>query len=71
MVHEAAKTGGVGGEIVSKVVESDCFDYMQAPVIRLGGLDVPIPHSEGLERAVLPQKEDIVDAVYRLMGIDA
>ncbi|MDD4691637.1 MAG: alpha-ketoacid dehydrogenase subunit beta [Eubacterium aggregans] len=71
VVHEAAKTGGVGGEIVSKVVESDCFDYMQAPVIRLGGLDVPIPHSEGLERAVLPQKEDIVDAVYRLMGIDA
>lgn len=70
VVHEAAKTGGVGAEIVAKVVESDCFDFLEAPIVRLGGLDVPIPHNKTLEAAVVPQKEDIAEAVYTLMGID-
>lgn len=70
VVHEAVKTGGVGGEIVAKVVESECFDYLSAPPIRLGGLDVPIPHSRLLEQVVVPQPEDIADAVYALMGVE-
>ena len=69
VVHESAKTGGVGGEIVSKVVESECFDYLKASPIRLGGLDVPIPHSRILEQAVVPQPEDIADAIYSLLGM--
>lgn len=68
VVHEAAKTGGLGGEIVSRVVESDCFNYLKAAPIRLGGLDVPIPHNKYLEQAVVPQLEDIEDAVSVLMA---
>ncbi|MEF9917958.1 MAG: alpha-ketoacid dehydrogenase subunit beta [Eubacterium sp.] len=70
IAHEAAKTGGLGGEIAARIAESDCFDYMDAPIIRLGGLDVPIPYNRHLEAAVVPQVEDIIDAVYQLLGIE-
>jgi pyruvate/2-oxoglutarate/acetoin dehydrogenase E1 component len=70
IVHEGPKTGGVGAEISAKVSESECFDYLEAPILRLGGLDVPIPHNKHLESAVIPQKDDILDAVYTVMGIE-
>lgn len=70
VAHEAAKTGGVGGEIVARIVESEAFDYLNAPIIRLGGLDVPIPYNRELEAAVVPQKNDIVRAVYRLLDCE-
>lgn len=70
IAHEAAKTGGVGGEIAARIAESDCFDYMDAPIIRLGGLDVPIPYNRNLEAAVVPQIEDLMDAVYQVVGCD-
>ncbi len=68
--HEAAKTGGLGGEIAARIAESDAFDYLDAPIIRLGGLDVPIPYNQELEAAVVPQKGDFVQAVYKLMNRD-
>jgi pyruvate dehydrogenase E1 component beta subunit len=68
VAHEAAKTGGLGGEIVARVAESDAFDYLDAPIVRLGGLDVPIPYNRELEAAVVPQKNDFVQAVYKLMN---
>lgn len=71
IAHEAAKTGGVGAEIAASIAESDCFDYMDAPIIRLGGLDVPIPYNRNLEAAVVPQIEDILDAVYQAVGCEA
>ena len=70
IVHEASKTGGVGGEIAAKVAESEAFDYLQAPIIRIGGLDVPIPFNRTLEAAVIPQIEDIADAIYSILGIE-
>lgn len=68
VAHEAAKTGGLGGEIVARVVESEAFDYLNAPIIRLGGLDVPIPFNQELEASVVPQRNDFVHGVYRLLN---
>ena len=56
-----------GGEIVGTIVESEAFDYLDAPVVRLGGKDVPIPYNPQLERAAVPQEEDIVAACRNLM----
>ena len=41
------------------------FDYLDAPVARVCGADVPMPYDKALEHAALPQREDIVDAVKR------
>lgn len=67
VVHEACKTGGFGGEIVSRIVESEAFYYLDAPVRRLGGADLPIPYNPKLERMVVPQEEDIVAAVREIV----
>ena len=68
VAHEASKTGGIGGEIVSRIVESEAFDYLNAPIIRLGGLDIPIPYNRRLEKVVVPQKNDFIQAVQRLLN---
>ncbi len=60
VVHEAPKTGGFGGEVVAEIVCGEAFDYLDAPVRRLAGLDVPIPYNRELERAAVPQVDDIV-----------
>lgn len=60
VVHEAPRTGGFGGEIVSRIVESEAFDYLEAPVRRLAGLDTPIPYNRTLESRAIPQVEDIL-----------
>ena len=67
IVHEACRTGGVGAEILSRIVEEG-FDYLDAPVRRLAGRDLPIPYSKELERQVIPQVEDIVREARRLLG---
>ncbi|WP_342047361.1 alpha-ketoacid dehydrogenase subunit beta [Bacillus sp. OTU530] len=63
VVHEAVKRGGFGGEIASMIAESEAFDYLDAPIKRLGGLAVPIPYNPTLEKAVIPQVPDIIEAV--------
>ena len=60
VVHEAPVTGGFGGELVARIVESEAFDYLDAPVRRLAGLDIPIPYNRELEKRAVPQVEDIV-----------
>lgn len=67
IAHEAAKTGGVGAEISARLSEGPCFKKLKAPVVRLAGLDVPIPFSKELEAAVAPNREDIKEAVYEVM----
>lgn len=67
IVSEDCKTCGVGAEIASLIVE-EVFDYLDAPVKRVSALDVPIPYSPVLERAAIPQEEDIIEAVCRVMG---
>ena len=67
VVHEAPKRCGYGAEIVSVVAESDAFDYLDAPIKRLGGADCPIPYNPTLEGAAVPQAADIAAAVRELM----
>lgn len=63
VVHEAVKRGGYGGEIASLIAESEAFDYLDAPIKRLGGKSVPIPYNPVLEKAAIPQEQDIIQAV--------
>ncbi len=66
IVHEAPLTGGFGGELAAVVAGSSAFDFLDAPIRRLGGRDVPIPYNRTLERAAVPQVEDIVAAARAL-----
>ena len=66
IVHEAPVTGGVGGELAAVIAASEAFDYLDAPIRRLAGLNVPIPYNRTLERAAVPQVEDIVAAARAL-----
>jgi acetoin:2,6-dichlorophenolindophenol oxidoreductase subunit beta len=62
IVHEACLTGGFGAELTA-LIQSELFDYLDAPVTRVGAKDVPIPFSPPLEDFVLPSVSDVVDAV--------
>jgi pyruvate dehydrogenase E1 component alpha subunit len=66
VVHEACKTCGFGAEITSLIME-EAFDYLDAPIIRVAGADVPIPMSPVLEAAVIPSKENIIEAVKKIV----
>lgn len=65
IVHEAWRTGGLGGEIAAQITE-DAFDWLDAPVERLGALEMPMPYNDKLERAVMPTAAAIVDAARRI-----
>lgn len=66
ITHEAPQTGGFGAELAAVVAESEAFDYLDAPIRRLGGRDIPIPYNRTLERATVPQVEDIVASARAL-----
>lgn len=67
IVHEAVKTSGYGAELASRIVESEAFDYLEAPVRRLAGLDIPIPYNRNLEYHAVPQVENIVAEARKLV----
>ena len=64
-VYEGVKTLGIGAEIAAAIAESEAFDYLDAPILRLGGADSPLPYNPDLEKAAVPQVPDIVAAVRR------
>lgn len=66
-VYEAVKTLGIGAEISAMVAESEAFDYLDAPIMRLGGADSPIPYNPELEKSVVPQVPDIVAGIRNLV----
>ncbi len=66
VVHEAHRTCGVGAEISSQLYEQ-AFCYLDAPIERLGAKQCPLPFNLGLENAVVPQPEDIINAVKRTL----
>jgi pyruvate/2-oxoglutarate/acetoin dehydrogenase E1 component len=61
IAHEAIKRGGIGGEI-SALVNEKAFDYLDAPIARIGGLGVPVPFAQELEEQVIPSSMTIVHA---------
>jgi acetoin:2,6-dichlorophenolindophenol oxidoreductase subunit beta len=65
--HEAPGPVGVGAEVIAGVVESDALDHMLAPVRRVCGRDNPMPYAGDLERATIPQVEDLVKAAAELI----
>jgi len=67
IVHEACLTGGFGAEIAARIGE-ELFDYLDAPVLRIGAKDTPIPFSPALENFVLPQTENIVEGVKKVLN---
>jgi pyruvate dehydrogenase E1 component beta subunit len=67
VVHEACVTGGFGAEIAARIGE-ELFDELDAPVLRIGAKDVPIPFSPVLENFVLPQVGDIVKGAKRVLN---
>jgi pyruvate/2-oxoglutarate/acetoin dehydrogenase E1 component len=65
VLHEDTRTGGIAGEITARINES-CFEWLDAPVLRVTAHDIPLPYAPQLEDFVLPQTSDIVRAVRRL-----
>jgi len=66
IVEEDTKTGGTGAEIGMTVIE-ECFDYLDAPVKRIAGADVPMPKAPNLENLAIPSVESIVKGVRGVM----
>jgi 2-oxoisovalerate dehydrogenase E1 component beta subunit len=66
VVHEAPLTAGFGAEVVARIVE-DCFDYLEAPVLRVTGFDTPYPPAT-IESHYLPSVERILDAIDRVVN---
>jgi pyruvate/2-oxoglutarate/acetoin dehydrogenase E1 component len=66
LVQEGVRTGGFVAEIAARIAESDTFHTLRAPIVRLCGLDVPMPYAPELEKAAVPQVPDIVAAARQL-----
>jgi pyruvate dehydrogenase E1 component beta subunit len=65
VVHEHWPYGGPGAEIVDRL-QREAFDYLDAPLERVAGLDVPMPYALNLEDKVLPTEDRVIDAVKRV-----
>jgi pyruvate/2-oxoglutarate/acetoin dehydrogenase E1 component len=66
LLHEATRTGGIGGELAAIIAE-EAFEYLDAPVMRVASADAPVPYSPPLEAAFLPNAEKVVAAAKRLV----
>ena len=68
VIHEACQTGGWAGEVIATVTGSRAFDYLDTPARRLAGKDIPIPYNRALERAAVPQEEDIEQEIRAIVS---
>lgn len=68
IAHDSFKTGGFGGEIASRIAESEAFDYLDAPIYRVAGADTNIPSAKNLEEVVVPNVEDIKNAILKVVN---
>ena len=66
VVEEGWRCAGFGAEIADRV-QRECFDDLDAPVLRVTAADVPMPYSRILEKAYLPQPEKVVEAANRVL----
>ena len=66
VVEEGWRYAGFGAEIADRV-QRECFDDLDAPVVRVTSADVPMPYAKTLEKAFLPQPERVVEAVHEVL----
>ena len=66
ILHEASLTGGVGGEFAATIAEK-AFEYLDAPIKRVAGLDSPVPYSPPLESFYLPGKDRVLSAAREIL----
>jgi acetoin:2,6-dichlorophenolindophenol oxidoreductase subunit beta len=66
IAHEAHRRLGIGAEIAS-LVQEQAFDYLDAPIARVGAMDIPIPSSKPLEDVALPGKNQILQAIRQIV----
>jgi len=66
VAHEAVKTGGFGAEVAAMVMEK-AFDWLDAPVVRIGAPEVPMPFNPDLELSVIPSQQTIEDAIRTIL----
>lgn len=70
IVQEAVRRGGVASDIAS-IIQSKAFDYLDAPLEIVAGMNTPIPFNLNLEKACVPQEEDIIAAVKTTLGLES
>jgi len=68
VVHEAVKTAGWAGEVMASISETPAWDYLDTPMRRLTGKDVPIPYNPNLEAAAVPQEDDILREIRAIVN---
>jgi len=66
-VEESWRTLGVGAEIAAAVQEQ-AFDYLDAPIARVGSLEIPVPYAKNLERLIFPDRDKVVQAVKGVLA---
>ena len=66
VTHEGHLYAGVGAEIVARIQQM-CFNYLEAPVLRVTNRDVPHPYATVLERTVMPTKERVLEACNNVL----
>lgn len=66
ITHDAYRTCGVAAEIAQRVIE-EAFDYLNAPIVRVTGLDIPVP-SGNLQSLVVPSRDQLVKSALKMMG---
>ena len=63
--EEGFRQAGIGAEI-SSLIQENAFDWLDAPVLRVSGKDVPMPYAANLEKLALPQVDDIIECVKKI-----
>ena len=67
VLHEACITGGIGGEIAARIADA-AFDFIDAPVKRLGVPDVPIPYAKSLDNTIVPNEEKLITCIKNVLA---
>ncbi len=66
IIEEDWRSYGVGAEIAA-MIQEEAFDYLDAPIRRVAGVEVPLPYAKVLERAALPSAQHLLDAIHRTL----
>jgi pyruvate dehydrogenase E1 component beta subunit len=66
VIEEDWRSYGIGAEVAA-VIQEEAFDYLDAPVLRVAGLEVPLPYAEQLSRASKPSAQDLVTAINKVL----